>query len=86
MIVGDLGCPLVTEHAVSVLEAKVFDSVDVGTHTVFAAEVVGGKVLSDRAPLTYAMYHASKGKAPKNAPTYTGVEPPNAPTSRGRGP
>jgi ferric-chelate reductase [NAD(P)H] len=82
-IEGNLGCPLVTEHAVSVFEAKVFDSVDVGTHTVYVAEVVSGKMLSDSPPLTYAQYHANKGKAPEKAPTYTGIEPPNAPTFRG---
>jgi ferric-chelate reductase [NAD(P)H] len=91
---GDFGCPVVTEHAVSVFEAKVFDSVDVGTHTLFVADVVNGKMLTDKPPLTYAQYHANKGKAPEKAPTYrgaagekaptyTGVEPPNAPTYRG---
>lgn len=89
---GDLGCPLVTENAVSVLEAKVFDSVDVGTHTVYVADVVAGKVIGGGAPLTYAQYHAGKGKAPAAAPTYrgdagkpeyTGVEPAAAPTHRG---
>lgn len=91
---GTLGCPLVTEHAVSVFEARVFDSVDVGTHTVYVAEVVAGKMTGSKEPLTYAQYHANKGKAPKAAPTYqgatpeeapsyTGVEPPNAPTYRG---
>ena len=80
---GNLGCPCVTEHAVSVFEAEVFGSVDVGTHTVFVADVVSGKVLSDKQPITYAMYHGMKGKAPENAPTYRGVEPPNAPTYRG---
>jgi flavin reductase (DIM6/NTAB) family NADH-FMN oxidoreductase RutF len=91
---GNLGCPCVTEHAVSVFEAEVFAGVDVGTHTLFVAEVVSGKMLSDKQPLTYAMYHDMKGKAPENAPTYrgktpeaaptyTGVDPPNAPTYRG---
>ena len=91
---GNHGCPCVTEHAVSVFEAEVFGSVDVGTHTLFVADVVSGKMLSDKQPLTYAMYHDKKGKAPETAPTYrgktsetaptyTGVEPPNAPTYRG---
>jgi ferric-chelate reductase [NAD(P)H] len=91
---GNLGCPIVTEHAVSVFEAKVFGSVDVGTHTVYVADVVSGKMLTEKGPLTYAQYHANKGKAPEAAPTYrgpsgekapvyTGVEPPNAPTYRG---
>lgn len=67
---GATGCPVVTENAVSVFEARVFDSMDVGTHTVFAGDVVSGEVLADEEPLTYAQYHAMKGRAPKNAPTY----------------
>lgn len=64
------GCPCVTENAVSIFEGKVFDSVDVGTHTVFFADVVSGEVLGDSRPMTYAQYHAKKGRAPKTAPTY----------------
>ena len=73
---GASGCPVVTENAVSVLEARVYDTIDAGTHTVFVAEVTGGRVLSDGKPLTYAQYHANKGKAPKNAPTYRAPEAP----------
>jgi len=71
---GVTGCPCVTENAVSIFEARVFEHVDAGTHTVFVADVVSGKVLSDGKPLTYAAYHANKGKAPKNAPTYRAPE------------
>ena len=65
--------PLVLDHAVAVAEAKVIRATDAGTHTVFIAEVVASEVLSDAAPLTYAGYHARKGRAPKNAPTYRGA-------------
>jgi flavin reductase (DIM6/NTAB) family NADH-FMN oxidoreductase RutF/rubredoxin len=71
---GSTGSPCVTENAVSVFEARVFATVDAGTHTVYVADVVSGKVLSDAKPLTYAQYHANKGKAPKNAPTYRAPE------------
>lgn len=67
---GATGCPCVLEHAVSVFEGKVFASVDAGTHTVFFADLVGGKVLSDAKPLTYAEYRNRKGKVPKRAPTF----------------
>lgn len=70
---GVTGCPCVTENAVSIFEGRVFARVDAGTHTVFVADVVGGKVLSRANPLTYAQYHANKGRAPKNAPTYRGA-------------
>ncbi len=75
-----LHVPLVVEHAVAVTEARVLQATDAGTHTVFIGEAVGAEVLSAAAPLTYAGYHARKGKAPKNAPTYRGDAEPPAPT------
>ncbi len=78
-----LHVPLVLDHSIAVAEAKVLHATDGGTHTVFLGEIAGSEVLSTAAPLTYAGYHARKGKAPKNAPTYRGgvVEPP-APSGR----
>jgi ferric-chelate reductase [NAD(P)H] len=78
----DTGCPIVTEHAISVMEAKVFDTADSGTHTIYLADVTGGKVISDGKPLTYEKYHENKGQAPKNAPTFRPAAPKNAPTYR----
>lgn len=70
-IEGATGCPLVTDHSLSVLEARVNKEIDVGTHTIFVGEVVGGKVLGSGDPLTYHYYHVHlKGKTAKNAPTY----------------
>jgi flavin reductase (DIM6/NTAB) family NADH-FMN oxidoreductase RutF/rubredoxin len=64
--------PLVVDHAVAVAEARVLAAADAGTHTLFIGEVAAAEVLSGAAPLTYAAYHARKGRAPKNAPTYRG--------------
>ena len=65
------GAPIVMDHSLGYLEAVVKDSVDCGTHTLFVAKVVGGKITKQGEPLTYAYYHmVKKGKAPKNAPTY----------------
>ena len=65
------GVPIVMNHSLGYLEAVVKDSVDCGTHTLFVAKVVGGKITKAGEPLTYAYYHKTKkGKAPKNAPTY----------------
>jgi ferric-chelate reductase [NAD(P)H] len=65
------GVPLVTDHGLCVLEAKVIDEVDVGTHTLFVGDVITAEVLRSGEPLTYAYYHTHlKGKSPKNAPTY----------------
>ena len=68
---GLTGCPLITEHALSVLEAEFIDSVDLGTHTVIIGNVVSSKVLKEGNPLTYQYYHTVlKGKSPPNAPTF----------------
>ena len=68
---GMTGCPLVIENALAVMEAKVVNSADAGTHTIFIADLVAAEVLREGTPLTYAFYHEEKkGKAPKSAPTY----------------
>ena len=68
---GNEDCPVVTEHALGYLEAKVFDQVDVGTHTVFIGDVKRGKHLREGTPLTYAYYHQVKrGRTSKRAATY----------------
>ena len=74
-------CPLVTDHVLSVFEARVLQQLDAGSHTVFVGEVVGAEVVNDGAPLTYALYHARKGRAPKNAPTYQPEAPKVTPVS-----
>jgi ferric-chelate reductase [NAD(P)H] len=72
--IGVTGCPLVLEHALSVLEAKVIDQIDLGTHTIFVGDVVNSEVIKDGRPLTYQYYHENlKGKSPPNAPTYSGT-------------
>lgn len=51
------GVPYLPWSTNSVLSAKVLESIDLGTHTLFIAEAVDMKVLSDNEPLTYADYH-----------------------------
>lgn len=51
------GVPYLPWSTNSVLSAKVLESIDLGTHTLFIAEVVDMKILSDNEPLTYADYH-----------------------------
>ena len=68
---GSTGCPMVMDYALSVMEARVFNQVDVGAHTLFLADVVSAEVLRKGKPLTYAYYQEiKKGKSPKSAPTY----------------
>lgn len=68
---GVTGCPMVVDHALGVLEAKVVHQVDVGTHTLFVGDVVASDVLREGRPLTYLYYQTHlKGKASKYSPTY----------------
>jgi flavin reductase (DIM6/NTAB) family NADH-FMN oxidoreductase RutF/rubredoxin len=49
----------------SYISATVIDTVDVGTHTMFIADVVDGEVLSDKDSLTYEYYHKFVKPAPQ---------------------
>lgn len=68
---GLTGCPLVTEHALSVLEAQVISDIDLGTHTIFIGDTISSEVIKAGRPLTYQFYHENlKGKSPPAAPTF----------------
>ena len=69
--IGESRAPVVIANAIAYLEAKVIQEVDVGTHTIFIAELVGADVLKEGEPMTYAYYHQVKrGTTPKTAPSY----------------
>ena len=68
---GETKAPIVLEHTVAYMEAKVINQVDVGTHTIFIGELVDAEVLTEDEPMTYAHYHQVKrGTTPKTAPSY----------------
>ncbi len=68
---GATGVPIVLDHSLAYLEARVVNRLDVGTHTVFIGELVGADVLREGEPMTYAYYHTVKrGTTPKTAPSY----------------
>jgi len=71
-IIGQSGCPILTQDCIAWFECKVVDFFDVGSHVIFIGELVDNAMLDENAePLTYAYYrNVKKGKAPKNAPTY----------------
>lgn len=52
------GIPYMGWHACAVLSCKIVSSQDLGSHTLFIAEVEDAKVLSENAPLTYADYQS----------------------------
>jgi ferric-chelate reductase [NAD(P)H] len=73
---GVTGVPLVSEHSLSLLEVKVFNCIDLGTHSIFIGDVVFSEVLKTGQPLTYHFYHeVLKGKSPPNAPTFISHQP-----------
>ena len=52
----------------AVLSCKVLDSMDLGSHTLFIAEVLDAKVLNGNAPLTYADYQNNVKPKPEKKP------------------
>lgn len=72
---GVTGCPLIQEHTLVVLEAKVVNQLDIDTHTIFVGELVSSERVHDGAAMTYEYYHeVIRGKSPKNAPTYNNLK------------
>ncbi|HDQ93533.1 MAG TPA: flavin reductase family protein [Synergistetes bacterium] len=70
--IGSTGAPVVLDHAVAAIEAKIVREVEIFAHVMFFGEVVASRVIKEMKPLTYAYYHeVKKGKSPKNAPTFT---------------
>jgi flavin reductase (DIM6/NTAB) family NADH-FMN oxidoreductase RutF/rubredoxin len=69
--IGETQVPIVLDHALAYMEARVTQEVDAGTHTVFIGELVAAEVLREGEPMTYAYYHQVKrGTTPKTAPSY----------------
>jgi len=69
--IGQSGAPVILDNTLGYLEARVIDSVDAKTHTIFVGELVGAEVLAEGEPMTYAYYHLVKrGTTPKSAPSF----------------
>ncbi len=77
---GETRAPIVLDHALAYLEARVINQVDVGTHTIFVGEIVGADIVKEGESMTYAYYHQVKrGTTPKTAPSYIEEEKEVAP-------
>lgn len=61
------GIAYLTNECNGYISGKVTDTMDLGTHTMFIADVTDGAVLSDKASATYAYYHANIKTASKPA-------------------
>jgi len=77
---GETKAPIVLDHTLAYLEAKVVREMDVGTHTDFLGELVGADILKEGEPMTYAYYlDVKRGTTPKSAPSYVKEEKKEAP-------
>ncbi len=69
--IGKTGVPLLLDNVIAIMECKVEEVIDVGTHLLFIGEVIEAELISDKDPITYDYYRkVKKGLSPKNAPTY----------------
>jgi len=61
---GRTGCPIL-EEAIGCLECALVKgrTLDAGTHSIFIGDIVGGALLRDEEPITYAYYHATRDTA-----------------------
>ncbi|MBP2635703.1 MAG: rutF [Firmicutes bacterium] len=60
-ILGKNGCPIL-KKCLAYIEARVLRDkiVDVGTHTLFVADVTAGRTVANQEALTYSLYRSSK--------------------------
>ncbi len=59
------GILYLTKNTNGYISGSVINKIDVGTHTMFIADVVDGDILSDQESLTYAYYHKHVKPQPK---------------------
>jgi flavin reductase (DIM6/NTAB) family NADH-FMN oxidoreductase RutF/rubredoxin len=83
---GPTGAPVVLDNCNAFLEAKIIQSVDVGTHTIFIGQLVEAEVLNEKQSMTYEYYQQVKrGTTPPSAPSFQAAKPaappPVPPTS-----
>jgi len=55
-VLDESGNPYLTNEICAVLSAKVVKTVDLGTHSLFIAEITDAKTLSQSSPITYIGY------------------------------
>ena len=64
MGISDNGLAYLVNHANGYVSGKVISSTDLGTHTLFIADVTGGEVLNEESSATYDYYHQNIKVAP----------------------
>lgn len=68
------GLMYITDYANSFISAKVFETIDLGTHTMFIADVTESEVLSSDKSVTYEYYLSNIKPQPKKAETVKGYQ------------
>ena len=70
--IGQNGVPIILDNAVSFIEAKVVDAIDIETHTLFIGKITACETIDDsKIPMTYTYYRDVKGgRTPRTAATY----------------
>jgi len=68
---GETQAPVILDHTLAYIEGKVVNQLDVGTHTLFIAQLVDSAIMRDGEPMIYAYYrNIKRGTTPKTAPSY----------------
>jgi len=63
--------PLVLDHGLVIMEGEVEKSFDIGSHTIFVAELKSCRAIAKGPAMTYEYYYTvMRGRSPENAPTY----------------
>ena len=62
------GCPYLPWQSCGYISGKVVSSTDLGSHTLFVAEVTGAELTGGGDPLTYAYYQENLKPKPQKAP------------------
>jgi len=66
------GLVYLTKYAGARISARVISCTDLGTHTLFLADVTDAEILTDAEPVTYSYYQAFIKKAPTISPKVKG--------------
>lgn len=66
---ADNGLLYVSAYANAFMSGKVVKEIDLGTHTMFIAEMTDGEVLSDKPSMTYEYYQANVKPRPERKKT-----------------
>lgn len=66
------GLLIAPQYANAYISGSVFHSIDLGTHTMFIADVTDAEILNDKESVTYAYYHKNIKPQPQNNPQPAG--------------